>query len=80
MASLGAIIPRTLPFTSDETIRAFRHAISLDEHRTTFGVTLWQPETEVTSRDPVTDDPGPSVKEMWFSGVHTGKLLAKNKQ
>lgn len=66
MASVGLIIPQTLPFVSNDTIKTFRHAVSLDEHRTKFGVTLWKLDSEVTDTA--------SVEEMWFSGAHGGKL------
>jgi len=71
VASVGAIWARTLPFTSDETIKVFRHAISLDEHRVRFNATLWKPETEVTAE--AKKKPLTSVKEMWFAGAHAGK-------
>jgi uncharacterized protein (DUF2235 family) len=74
---VGAIRARTLPFTSDETIRVFRHAISLDEHRVRFNVTLWKPEAEVTSRALPKKHLEPSVKEIWFSGTHAGNKSHK---
>jgi Uncharacterized alpha/beta hydrolase domain (DUF2235) len=75
VASVGAIWARTLPFTSNGTVRVFRHAISLDEHRVRWNVTLWKPETEVTGQ--ARKNPPTSVKEMWFSGVHAGKSTGK---
>ena len=46
MASVG-VIPRRLPFTaSNNHIRYFRHAISLDERRARFKVNLWNRPTE----------------------------------
>lgn len=69
MASVGAIIPRHLPFSSNSTIKVFRHAISLDERRTKWDVVLWQPDGEgpkVTS-----SKPKPSVVECWFAGSHS---------
>jgi len=70
--SVGVIFLRSLPFTLDNTIRFLRHAVRLDEHRTTFGVTLCQPENEVTDRDQ--DQDLPCVKEMWFAGTHAGTV------
>lgn len=72
VASVGAVWARTLPFISDETIRVFRHAISLDEHRVRYNVTLWKPESEVTSQ--ARKSPQTSVKELWFAGVHAGQF------
>ncbi|KIM33347.1 hypothetical protein M408DRAFT_309602 [Serendipita vermifera MAFF 305830] len=73
VASVGFIVPQTLPFVSNNTIKVFRHAVSLDERRTRFGVTLWKPENEVMGcfepqmRKPIAE---PRVKEMWFAGGH----------
>lgn len=78
VASVGLLVPQTLPFVSNDTIRTFRHAVSLDEHRTKFGVTLWKPETEVTDEALIPNSPkvdtDASVHEMWFSGGHCGKF------
>lgn len=73
---MGLIIPKTLPFVSNNTVRIFRHAVSLDEHRTKFGVTLWKPGQEVTDQehpDDFGDDHNSSVEEMWFAGTHGGE-------
>ncbi|KAI0829014.1 hypothetical protein BC628DRAFT_1417379 [Trametes gibbosa] len=46
VSSVG-IIPHTLPFTSSNTaIRVFRHALSLDEHRSRFQANLYQHPTK----------------------------------
>ncbi|KAH9854307.1 hypothetical protein C2E23DRAFT_883906 [Lenzites betulinus] len=46
VSSVG-IIPHTLPFTSSNTaIRVFRHALSLDEHRSRFQANLYQHPTQ----------------------------------
>ncbi|KAF8338082.1 uncharacterized protein EI90DRAFT_3041523 [Cantharellus anzutake] len=43
VSSVGALIPRILPFSSDNHItRTFRHAMSLDEHRAAFQCNPWQ--------------------------------------
>jgi hypothetical protein len=61
---------KTLPFTSSNTIKVFRHAISLDERRTKYNVVLWQPVEESLCPDPTKT--GSDVIEMWFAGVHSG--------
>ena len=58
-----------LPFALNNTIRVFRHAVSLDEHRSKYNVVLWQPNDESLTR---TDSDVEGVIEMWFAGVHTG--------
>ncbi|KAF8630983.1 hypothetical protein AX15_002693 [Amanita polypyramis BW_CC] len=41
------LIPKRLPFTTSNTIvRTFRHAVSLDEHRSKFKANLWNRPTE----------------------------------
>ncbi|KAL6304814.1 hypothetical protein BKA93DRAFT_250549 [Sparassis latifolia] len=46
VCSVG-LIPRTLPFTSsNNSIRTFRHAVSLDEHRAKFKANLYNHPTE----------------------------------
>ncbi|KFY69452.1 hypothetical protein V496_00221 [Pseudogymnoascus sp. VKM F-4515 (FW-2607)] len=54
VASVG-FIPRTLPFskTPTNTIRHFRHAMALDEHRAKFKVCQWQHQDIVV--DPATE-------------------------
>jgi hypothetical protein len=77
VASVGLIISQTLPFVSNDTIKTFRHAVALDEHRTRFGVTLWKPESEVTDMGKPSGSnvhTNSSVEEMWFSGAHGGKF------
>ena len=79
MASVGLIVPQTLPFVSNDTIKAFRHAVSLDERRTKFYVTLWEPEKEVTGRfesQGLKRSTQPCVKEMWFAGGHSGSYIS----
>lgn len=50
VASVG-FIPRTLPFskTPTNTIRHFRHAMALDEHRAKFKVCQWQHQNLLTT-------------------------------
>ncbi|KLO10064.1 hypothetical protein SCHPADRAFT_878628 [Schizopora paradoxa] len=65
VASVG-IIPQTLPFTkSNNAIKTFRHALSLDEHRVKFTPSLHQtldPET-AKQYDYVPPPPPPSSKK-----------------
>ena len=50
VASVG-VIPHTLPFTrSNKSIRIFRHALSLDEHRARFRPALFQHVTDAAAR------------------------------
>jgi hypothetical protein len=76
VASVGFIIPQMLPYTSNDTIRHFRHAVSLDEHRMKFGVTLWNLKEEVAHRlvaaKSHTTQATNTTKEMWFAGTHGG--------
>jgi len=73
VASIGLLWSRTLPFTSSDTIRVFRHAISLDEHRSKYNVVLWQPNDESLCPDPTrTESEIEGVLEMWFAGDHSG--------
>ncbi|PVF92193.1 hypothetical protein CPB86DRAFT_819843 [Serendipita vermifera] len=72
VASVGYLVPRTLPFTSNDTIKTFRHAISLDEHRKRFGVELWEnyKDVGVAATPSRSNDPHAPVMEVWFSGCH----------
>lgn len=43
VSAVGALFPRTLPFSADNHItRTFRHALSLDEHRAAFMPQPWE--------------------------------------
>jgi uncharacterized protein (DUF2235 family) len=77
VASVGLLMPQTLPFVSNDTIKHFRHAISLDEHRKRFDITLWSPDEEVTGpRNPsYTHGRDASVLEVWFAGCHSGTFI-----
>jgi hypothetical protein len=70
------LIPKTLPFVSNDTIKTFRHAVSLDEHRKRFDVTLWNPHEEVHGGLNCLKDA--SVAEVWFSGTHSGMSILFN--
>ena len=73
MGSIGLLIPQKLPFTSSETIKVFRHAISLDERRSKYNIVLWKPTSESLCPDSTrTENNIQGVLEMWFAGVHSG--------
>ena len=109
VSSVGGLIPRVLPFSSDNHItKTFRHAMSLDEHRAAFPCNPWQRSVDDSGENggphvglirtglsilfkflafwrwgkkkknaishSVLTAPGlpTHVKEVWFSGVHTG--------
>ncbi|KAF8598007.1 hypothetical protein BDV93DRAFT_512826 [Ceratobasidium sp. AG-I] len=63
VASVGALTPKFLPWIDyNPSIRAFRHALSLDERRVNFVPSLWDhSSTDVESQD---------VREVWFKGQH----------
>ncbi|CAL1713203.1 unnamed protein product [Somion occarium] len=56
VASVGLLMNRTLPFTTtNTTIKTFRHALSLDEHRAKFRPNLYHrpsPDSKSAARDP----------------------------
>ncbi|CAE6511368.1 unnamed protein product [Rhizoctonia solani] len=63
VGSLGAIIPQTLPYINyNPSIRIFRHALALDEHRANFVPSPW---------DHARTTPDQNVREVWFRGQHT---------
>jgi len=75
VASIGLLLSPTLSFTSSDTIKYFRHAISLDEHRSKYGIVLWQPVNESLYPDPTRPENDiEGVIEMWFAGVHSGQF------
>ncbi|CAE7205425.1 unnamed protein product, partial [Rhizoctonia solani] len=58
-----ALIPRTLPYINyNPSIRIFRHALALDEHRANFVPSLW---------DHGRTSPDQNVREVWFRGQHS---------
>ncbi|BGP49693.1 hypothetical protein JCM10450v2_005598 [Rhodotorula kratochvilovae] len=70
VASVGALIPRTLPFASGASyIHIFRQALALDEARARYYPQPW------ISESPLSSDPEEraetDVKEVWFSGAHS---------
>src|ERR1700761_3353999 len=66
------LFDRSLPFsTSNNHIRAFRHAISLDERRTKFLANHWNPPSaEDAGLGTQYEEENTDVKEVWFSGGH----------
>ncbi|KPV74241.1 uncharacterized protein RHOBADRAFT_44726 [Rhodotorula graminis WP1] len=67
VASVGALVPRTLPFASGASyIHVFRHALALDEARTRYMPQPWMPYPDFVPNASCSD-----VKEVWFSGAHS---------
>lgn len=64
---------RTLPFTRfNPSVRAFRHAIAIDERRRMFRLNRWK-EGQSFVIDPFSDPPNTIPQDclqMWFAGVH----------
>ena len=62
VAAFGLITRfRTLPYTrANPSVRAVRHAASIDEHRSCFGLNAFQ--HDVQNQD---------FRELWFAGVHS---------
>ncbi|GAA5998543.1 T6SS phospholipase effector Tle1-like catalytic domain-containing protein [Rhodotorula paludigena] len=68
VASVGAIIPRTLPFANSSTfIHIFRQALALDEGRARYNPQHWIHDPP----SPGADRPPTDVKEVWFTGAHS---------
>ncbi|KAJ7490441.1 hypothetical protein FB451DRAFT_1023007 [Mycena latifolia] len=64
VASVGVLMGRSLPFTStNDSIKTFRHAVSLDERRVRYQPYLCEPKPDGSETD---------VLEVWFSGCHAG--------
>ncbi|GAA5933528.1 T6SS phospholipase effector Tle1-like catalytic domain-containing protein [Sporobolomyces koalae] len=78
VSSVGAVIPRTLPFAGGSNyIRHFRQAFALDERRARYAE---QPYIFDSSEPPFSSTAGSffalpappcSVKEVWFAGSHS---------
>jgi uncharacterized protein (DUF2235 family) len=52
VSAVGALFPRSLPFSSDNHItKTFRHALSLDEHRAAFQPQPWVRSIDASPRD-----------------------------
>ncbi|KJA26200.1 hypothetical protein HYPSUDRAFT_159080 [Hypholoma sublateritium FD-334 SS-4] len=67
--SVGAVRAKSLPYTaSNASVRTFRHAVALDEHRARFRSNMWNPPSTDPKKQPrpvVTD-----VDQVWFAGGH----------
>jgi len=69
VASVGAVIPRTLPFAFGASyIRTFRHALALDEARARYYPQPWIYEDALAGEP---QDRASDVKEVWFAGAHS---------
>ncbi len=70
---LGIPTLRTLPYTrKNPSVRAFRHAIALDERRRMFRLNRWAPDQDFVV-DPFSKPPTKvkqDSRQVWFSGVH----------
>lgn len=63
----------TLPYTQQNpSVRAFRHAMAIDERRRMFRVTRWKPDQKFVE-NPFSKraKPAQDASEMWFAGVHS---------
>jgi Uncharacterized alpha/beta hydrolase domain (DUF2235) len=76
VCSVG-IVPRTLPFIANNTsIRFFRQAVSLDDHRITLMTKHYNLQEDGSNEDGCDDGlTETNVKEVWFAGCHCGNLL-----
>ncbi|KAF9474321.1 hypothetical protein BDN70DRAFT_322584 [Pholiota conissans] len=67
--SVGVVRAKALPYTaSNNSVRTFRHAVALDEHRARFRSNMWNPPKTDPKKQPYpikTD-----VDQVWFSGAH----------
>jgi uncharacterized protein (DUF2235 family) len=74
---------KSLPFSgSNNTIKVFRHALALDEHRAMFIPTFCtggKPRDQQTNSDGIIWDET-DVKEVFFAGAHCGTLLFSHSQ
>lgn len=79
VSSVGAIIPRTLPFSAGTSmVNHFRQCLSLDEHRIRFSPQPYMSDTADTSVAEIRVKP--TVKETWFAGCHSniGKISCRS--
>jgi uncharacterized protein (DUF2235 family) len=63
----------TLPYTEQNpSVRAFRHALAIDERRRMFKPTRWKPgQKYVENPFSKREKPDQDAAEMWFAGVHS---------
>jgi len=65
VSSVGIVMGRSLPFTSaNSSVKTFRHAVSLDEHRVRLQPYLLEPKPADGKGYPT------DCLEVWFSGCH----------
>lgn len=70
MASTGILISRDLPFTTcNRSIKKFRHALALDEHRAKFVPTFWH-----IQRKGITQASNPSQSNVSVVGNGAGSV------
>ncbi|KAJ7617476.1 hypothetical protein DFH06DRAFT_1237825 [Mycena polygramma] len=69
VSSVGVFMGRTLPYTSvNSSVKIFRHAVALDEHRVRFEPYLLEPKPDGAT--PGDKDFPTDTLEVWFSGCH----------
>ncbi|KIM81009.1 hypothetical protein PILCRDRAFT_510080 [Piloderma croceum F 1598] len=79
ISSVGIVMGRTLPFTnSNYSIKVFRHALSLDEHRARFQPNLFHRPSPNPSRDPAHASPVLLVDPVKADLVSKNSILQKN--
>jgi uncharacterized protein (DUF2235 family)/membrane protease YdiL (CAAX protease family) len=64
---------QTLPYTrSNPSVRSFRHAVSMDEHRRLFRLNHWK-DPQPFQPDPARKDETvpQDIRQVWFAGVHS---------
>jgi len=80
VASVGVIMGKTLPFVGvNSTIKTFRQAIALDEHRAKYRPNFFHRPVKKPAKKPAEDTAGGGTdemfdtdeKEVWFVGCHT---------
>ncbi|TFK52162.1 hypothetical protein OE88DRAFT_1711915 [Heliocybe sulcata] len=80
VASVGVVVGKALPFTtSNTTIKTFRHALSLDEHRAKFQPNLYHrpaPNAQGAAKDPEHASP-PISASATFATSQASLLKAK---
>lgn len=74
VSAVGALIPRTLPFSTDNHItRTFRHAIALDENRAAFIPQPWERTIDPPERAPEPENqPEQQIRRNGLGRKHVG--------
>ncbi len=66
VSSVGAVIPRVLPFSSDNHItKTFRHAVALDEHRAKFRSNTWHLTVDPDEEDETNGPTASVIGTLW---------------